>query len=396
MATTPPTTAAISENIIAQLESTLNQTIPLLPRAFNRVLAKALAAVFVILYKYAGFIALQQFVRFASISETTINGRTVAPLIEWGEQIGIGRPTAATRAELTVAIPVETAGGSIQAGQLLFNSANGYTYRLISSVTLAGTSVNADVRAVNDQTDTGGRGALGNLGVGATLSFAQPQTGAGSTVTVTAVVVTAANREDTEVYRRRILTRFRARPQGGAYSDYRIWAESVAGIIRAYPYTGSPGQVNVYLEATEASSGSAEGFPTGPQLQAGLDAINLDEAGLATRRPANALPNTLSITRTAFTVTVSGIAGVNDVPTVRTQVTTAIEQYIAAAEPFIVGLDLPPSRARITTTAVTAAAEDIITAAGGTFTSAVLRRSGFTITTYDLTEGERASVTVNF
>jgi uncharacterized phage protein gp47/JayE len=359
-------------------------------------LAKTLAAVFVILYKYAGFIALQQFVRFASINETTINGRTVSPLIEWGVQIGIGLPTAATRAELTVAIPVETAGGSIQAGQLLFSSSNGYTYRLISSVVLTGSVVSATVRAVNDQTDTGGRGALGNLGVGATLAFAQPQTGAGGTVTVSAVVVTAANREDTEVYRRRILTRFRARPQGGAYSDYRIWVESVAGIIRAYPYTGTPGQVNVYMEATEASSGSAEGYPTAAQLQAGLDAINVNEAGIATRRPANALANTLSITRTAFTVTVSNITGVPDIVTTRQQVTAAVEQYMAAAEPFIVGLDLPPSRARITATAITAAAEDIITAAGGTFTSAVLRRNGFTITTYDLTEGERASVTVNF
>jgi len=61
MSLVTPTTKELSDNIIAQLEATLNQTIPLLPRAFNRVLAKALAAVFILLYKYGGFIFLQIF-----------------------------------------------------------------------------------------------------------------------------------------------------------------------------------------------------------------------------------------------------------------------------------------------------------------------------------------------
>lgn len=396
MATTPPTTAKISDNIIAQLQASLNQTIPLLPRAFNRVLAKALAAVFVILYKYAGYIALQQFVRFASIEETTINGRKLSPLIEWGEQIGVGRPTSATRAELSVQVDVETGGGTISAGELLFSSSNGYTYRLISSAVLSGASVAVTIRAVNDQTDTGGRGTLGNLQVGDTLEFAQPQTGASGTVTVLSTVVTAANQEDTEIYRRRVLTRFRARPQGGAYSDYRIWAEGVPGIVRAYPYTGDPGQVNVYTEATEASSGSADGIPTLAQLQSVLDAINLDVAGLASRRPVNALPNALAITRTLFTVEVTGLTGVPDESTTKGQVDAAIEQYMASAEPYVVGLDLPPRKDRITKSAITAAAEDVITAAGGTFTDTILRRSGTIVNTYDLSEGERAKATVSY
>ena len=85
-----PTTAEISANIIAQLETTLNQTIPLLPKSFLRVLSKTLGAVFILLYKYGGFIFLQQFVATASIKETIINGVTVKPLVEWGRLIGIG------------------------------------------------------------------------------------------------------------------------------------------------------------------------------------------------------------------------------------------------------------------------------------------------------------------
>ena len=78
MSINTPTTAEINAQIIAQLEASLNQTIPLLPKSFNRVLAKALAGVFIIIYKYAGFIALQQFVATATIEETTINGVTVS------------------------------------------------------------------------------------------------------------------------------------------------------------------------------------------------------------------------------------------------------------------------------------------------------------------------------
>ena len=45
------TTKEISDNIIAQLESTLNQTIPGLPKSFYRVLSKALSGVFILLWK---------------------------------------------------------------------------------------------------------------------------------------------------------------------------------------------------------------------------------------------------------------------------------------------------------------------------------------------------------
>ena len=54
MSLVTPSTQEISDDIIAGLEGALAQSIPLLPKAFSRVLAKVLAAVFVLLYKYAG------------------------------------------------------------------------------------------------------------------------------------------------------------------------------------------------------------------------------------------------------------------------------------------------------------------------------------------------------
>nr|MCH9737100.1 hypothetical protein [Actinomycetes bacterium] len=61
MSLTTPTTKEISDNIIAQLEASFSQTIPLLQKAFFRVLSTVLAGVFILLYKYGGFMFLQMF-----------------------------------------------------------------------------------------------------------------------------------------------------------------------------------------------------------------------------------------------------------------------------------------------------------------------------------------------
>ena len=145
-----PTTKDISDNIIAQLEASLNQSIPLLPKAFLRVLAKALGGVFILLYKYAGFMFLQMFVQTASISETTINGKTVSPLTQWGRLIGIGDPVAATNAELLIDITVDNQTGTLPSGSQLVNSANGVTYITIGTINLNASTVQVTIRASAD------------------------------------------------------------------------------------------------------------------------------------------------------------------------------------------------------------------------------------------------------
>ncbi len=84
--TTPavPTTAALRDTIVAQIAGSISQTIPLLPKAFTRVLAAVLAAAIVIVYKYASWQFLQLFVAHATDKETEINGKKIRPLVEWG------------------------------------------------------------------------------------------------------------------------------------------------------------------------------------------------------------------------------------------------------------------------------------------------------------------------
>ena len=387
-----PTTAEISANIIAQLETTLNQTIPLLPKSFLRVLSKALGAVFILLYKYAGFTLLQQFVATASIKETIVNGRAVKPLIEWGRLIGVGDPTAATRAELLIDITVENQTGSLPSGSQLINSDNGVTYITIGSVALDAATVQATIRAVSDQTGGGGAGAIGNLEPADIVSFANPLPNVARDAVVDSQVVTGADAESTAVYRQRIVDRFQVRPQGGAYADYRIWGEETAGIINIYPYTStSPGEVDVYAEATVESSGSDDGIPTSAQLQAVADSIELDDNGLASRRPANAFVNVLAITRTAFDTTVSSLV-VDNLAQVQADIEDALEAFYLAAEPFVDGLTIPPRKDRITRSALIGLVEDIITAANGTFTTVVFNKTGLggSAEIYVLQEGEKA------
>lgn len=385
-----PTTKQISDNIIAQLEASLNQTIPLLPKSFLRVLAKALAGVFVLLYKYGGFMFLQIFVRTASASDTTVNGQIVNPLTEWGRLIGVGDPAPATNAELLIDITVENQTGVLPSNTQLVNTTNGVTYITIGPVTLNAPTVQATIRASSDQAGGGGAGAIGNLDPGAIVSFANPLANVSRTAVVVSQTVTGADGESTDAYRERIIDRFQKRPQGGAYADYEQWGEEPSGVINVYPYTSDcPGQVDVYVEATPESSGDPDGIPTAAQLQEVLDSIELDQDGRATRRPANALANTFPVTRTGFDIRVTGLQ-VDNLASVQDSITAAIEEYFLDREPFIEGLSILPRRDRITRSAVGGVVDDIVSANGGIFSSVIVSLNSVNVELYSLGIGEKA------
>lgn len=387
MATQTPTTQELSASIVGAIEAQIGQSVPLLPKAFTRVLAKVLAATFITLYKYTGFMGLQLFVRTASGSPTVINGRTVTPLVEWGRLIGLGDPLKATPAELTIDVTVENQTGSLPSGSQLLGETNGVTYLTIGAVLLDAPTVSVTVRAAADPNGSGGVGQIGNLGTGAVLNFANPLPNVARATVVTAQTATGADAETIDSYRRRVIDRFQRRPQGGAYADYAIWGEGVAGIANIYPYTGQPGEVDIYAE----SSTETDGIPTQAQLDAVADSIEFDQSGLASRRPANALVNVLPITRTGFDVTVTGLTG-NDLATLQADITAAVEGYFLQAEPYIVGLNVPPRRDRLAAIELIGLVNDIVRAAGGAFNGAsfALEGTGSPLQTYNVGQGEKA------
>jgi uncharacterized phage protein gp47/JayE len=385
-----PTTEELSSNIIGQLEAALSQTIPLLPKSFARVLAKVLAGIFVLLFKYAGFMFLQMFVAYATDKETTVNGRKLRPLVELGRLFGVGDPDPATRAELIVNVSVTNQVGDLAAGSQLVRNATQFIYVVVAAVPLNAATVPVRIRAISSPNGGDGSGTLGNLVAGDVLEFANPLPNVATKATVASQAVTAADAESIDRYRGRILDRAQRRPQGGAYADYQQWAEEVLGIVNAYPYAGPPGQVNIYVEADEASSGSPDGIPTAPQLAAVGDAIELNESGLATRRPISAAKNVLPITRVGFGVQISALSP--DTPEIRDALKEGIDEHLRSREPYIVGLSSLPRLDRVTAAAVSGIVDSIVSAKGATVAKVVLLLGATEVPAYTLLAGEKAKL----
>lgn len=394
MALVTPTTQAIANNIIGQLETAISQTIPLLPKSFSRVLAKVVAAIYVVLYKYAGFSLLQQFVSTASFEETEVNGKIIRPLVEWGRLVGVGDPIAATQAQLTLSVTVLTQVGSLAGGSQLLYAPTGIVYLTTAAVPLSAATVSVTAIASSDPDNGDAAGEIGNLEPGQILQFAGSPPNVATNATVTGSAVVGAEAETEDEYRARVLQRFQRKPQGGAYADYRAWGGEVAGVRNVFPYTGNlPGQVDVYVEVDTPP----DGIPNGTQLAAVSDAIQFDPneapspTGLANRRPANAAVNVLPITRTAFDVTITGFTA-TDEAAVLDAIELGLDEFLRTREPFIVGLSALPRLDRVTQGAVAGVIQEIAEANGAIVAAVTLSRLAIVITEYTLTRGELAKL----
>lgn len=386
-----PTIQEISENIVAQISSKISQAFPLLPKAFVRVLAKSLAGLWAILFRYCGWILLQMFVEHASFRETTILGKRFVPLIEWGRAIGVGDPALSEQAELVIEITVLSQTGSLPGNTQVVFPATGVVYLTSAAVALNAPVVQATIKASSDQDGGDGSGQIGNLEAGDIVEFANRPPSIAAEATVLSMSVQGADSELEGAYRGRVVRRFQRRPQGGAYADYQAWGEEPAGILNVYPYTGSPGEVDVFVEATAASAGNADGIPTQAQLEEVADFVDLSSDGLATRRPVNAAINILPITRTPFNVVLQGVETEN-VSATHDSLSEGVDDFLRTLEPMIVGLTPPPRRDRITQGGVAGQVQGIATAEGATVAVVNLMYDGLAINEYALFHGEKAKL----
>lgn len=396
MALVTPTTEEIKDQIIGQVEASISQTIPILPRAFTRFFAKVLAGIFMILYKYAGWMFLQIFVRTASFDETEVLGVKVTPLVEWGRLIGVGDPGAATQSELLLDITVTTQTGSLPAGTQAVSNKNAITYILLSPVTLDAATKQGTFRAASDVDGGTGGGTIGNLDPDDIVSFVNPLANVERDMTVDSVTTTGVDAETEAAYRQRVIDRFQKQPQGGAGVDYEIWGEEVTGVINVYPYTGAIGFVDVYVEV--ATSIDPDGIAPQSILDDVTEAITFDD-GSQTRKPINAFLNTQSITRIGFDVNVIGL-NVDDPTTVEANITTAIESYFLERAPYIDGVTPLPRTDKLQVSNVTSIVDSFTSAVNGSFTGVTIffEISAVEVTTeYQLGIGEKIkAVSVNF
>ena len=366
-----PTTQEIADAMIAQFSIEYQQTTSFLPKSFLRIVAYAIAAMFQVVWQYVGWIFLGLFVKTAPFKETVINGTPVNPLVFWGELIGVGVPLDATQSEGDATITVNVQSGSLNAGSQLINSTTGVIYSVQSSVALDAPTKTIVVKAVGDQSGGDGSGLIGDLTAGDELEFVSPFANVARTATVTIVNVNGEDAETESDYRTRVIERFKRRPQGGAAGDYIIWSEVVPGIVDVFPYVGAPGEVDVYVESTNPP----DGIPTAGELLAVQAAIEQELNGISFGRPVTAIVNVLPITRTGFDVDITGLTGVADLPQTQSDILDALTTYFADRAPFVPGGTIPPKKDIIAQTAVAGIIEDVVTAAGGVFTTAAVKEA---------------------
>lgn len=385
------TAKEISDLYIATFEAELSQTIPLLPKSLNRVIAKLMGLVFVVIFQWSEFVALQLFVGTASDKPITIGGVTITPLDMWGTLIGLKRGLG-LRSEGTGTIPVLSSGDTLLAGSQMLDSDTGELYLTIGDVAITGSSITVSVRAVNYS-------AAATLYTGPpaqTLSLVSAPVNLEKTVTIASVTQQGADAEDTETWRNSQLSWWAARPQGGAYADYREWGGEVDGVENIYPFSGGTpgiptsgaGQVDIYVEASDTVDGIA------PQVL--LDAVydNIEQtasSGLANRRPVNCFVNVASITRKTFNPIIAGLSSPDNVTTMAA-IEDAVDEYMQSRENYILGLSRLPRKDTISDTELGGVVGRVVAAYGGLVTGVSIGEYiGVTeIPTYTLIEGEKA------
>lgn len=189
-----------------------------------------------------------------------------------------------------VRVPAAPATGSVtftgQAGAIipsgtLLQALDGVQYETVADATVSGSSATAPVAAVTPA-------AAGNRSAGQSLALVSPIVGVQSTATA-GELSGAADVEDDDALRARLLARIRQTPHGGAAADYVAWALEVAGVTRAWCYAGELGAGTVTVRFVRDDDGTGAAIiPDAAEVaavQAHIDALRPVTAQLTVVAP---------------------------------------------------------------------------------------------------------------
>ena len=380
-----PTAAQLAADNQARFESQLGQQAPINDKAFLRVLSVLEAVLATTLYKNSIF----------QIKQTLAITATESGLTLLGSEFGVNRKVAVA-ANLTITLP--GADGTIIPNTVDFvGDANGLRYRVDASATVTGGIATVSVTS-NDP------GAVGNLNDGDTLTIGTQVPGAETIATVLQTDTVGADEEDLELWRQRILDIERAPGGGGNAADYRNWAQEVAGVARAFPFTGNPVTLfsadtpperTVYVEAT--SDIDPDGVPTQALLDSVRDSINIDPVTGLSRPPLGLTDGTLyvePIVRLEFFVVVAGLnVDVGLETSIKESIETQLNLYFSSLRPFVGGVD--PVLVRndvVTDLTVSNVVQDVLVGSGGFAQNVNFNLGGITLTEYSLAQNEVAKL----
>ena len=310
-----PTIAEIKARRIADIETALNQTTPLLPKAFTRVISGACAGIDILLYRSILWVYAQIFPDKADYASLVLLGRLV----------GID-PLPAVKAVIVASVP-GVSGESVLVGTN-FRATTGTVYQVTTGATIVLGVASCTLTALI-------AGDAGNIANGEVLTILAPDVNLTGTATVTSTTTDGDDAETEESLRVRVSNRYKKRYTGGSPADYEGWGLEAPHFIWVSPYAGdAPNEVVVYGEVDNET----DGIPTSGQLATLLSYLSVDPVtGLANRRPVGDEVQCLPITRKIFDFHIS-IKGAN--ATTKTNIETALAEYMAELEPYNEGVTI--------------------------------------------------------
>jgi hypothetical protein len=302
-------------------------------------------------------------------------------LIRYGAAI-LGRtPAPAEQGEYIVQV-TGTIGATISEGtQFVANDttlAAGSLFVVDQDFTLSATTDSLPIRALE-------AGIESALFVDDLLTSAAPIADVESEVIVLSITKQPTAAESIESYREDVIAAARIEPQGGSPGDYRLWTLEIPEVRTSYPFAkeGSPGDIEIYVEATEENTAPAEiiGVPTQQTLDDVYKAETLvdPEQGIVVINPTTGkgrkpmgVFNVYSLPVTPNPVDLEFVDLSDD--SIADSLKTAIELYLYDVRPYVAGADIIANKNDILTIgAIIAVVIQVLSGTGITYTNLTIK-----------------------
>lgn len=376
---------------IQSLQDKFNNKFRLLPKSFIVVLSKVQAALYITLYKLAGWFYLQLFPDTASFEQVTILGHTVRPLVQLGNLFGVGEPTSGSAWEGTITVTAVSKGKALTLGTQLKSDVTGLVYNVAANTGVEDDTVEVPIYCTQS-------GEAGNLSEGDAVKFVSPL-GFVEQAAVVSGTTRAGTDDETEAhYRSRVQTGYGPQPQGGSLTDYRTWSFDADGVLQVYPYTdkNSPGGVLIYVEG-DPDIYTDRIADRGLCVAVGKACSYDPDTGLASRMPLGAVldpdfnetyANVKSVSIKVFDVFVTDVTDAV-IADFGSSLKSELETYFFNREPFIRGLDDENARTdSVLRNAVIAVTNGVATSMQAKFGTATMQTGGTAVESYTLGQGE--------
>ncbi len=330
-----PTYIELYNDILSDLETQMQVSIPIFGKNFLRALAVVQAGKLWLYYKAIANVQKNIFI-------DTAEPESIGGTLERFGRVKLNREPFSARAGEYV-VTVTGSIGAIIPAQSTFKSDDtvinsGKLFILDSAYTLVATTDSITIRALEAGNDS-------KLNIGDTLTATAPIALVDSIVTVSAETIEPSAAENIEDYRDKALDAYRLEPQGGAATDYRLWSADAQGVKQSYPYakTGAVNEINLFVEATIADSTDGKGTPSALLLTDVEEVVEFDpdttrptyERG---RRPLGVIVNFLPVTVLNVDVTINGFVGLT--VDIQNAIELSLIDEINLVRPFVAACDI--------------------------------------------------------